>query len=131
MKSKSLPRLLAGFLKQFPSIKNDNSLNLNLPNPFKPIKNKLTGRWQNPIYSLRQQAVLIKQARIFGYEKLFPLNSPVIKQMRGILRWKGTKAQRMKQVKLSRIIKELEMQPRRIETWKAEKKKRSEKDIFL
>ncbi|EMR09632.1 hypothetical protein PNEG_02216 [Pneumocystis murina B123] len=131
MKSKSLPRLLAGFLRQFPSIKNNNSLNQDVLNPFKPIKNKITGRWKNPIYSLRQQAVLLKQAHIFGYEKFLPLKSSVIKRMRGISRWKGTKGERMRKGKAVRRIRELEMQPLRIEAWKAEKKKRSEKDIFL
>lgn len=97
MKPKSLPRLLSGFLRQFPSIKNSNSPEL--PNPFKPIKDKITGKWRNPLYSLRQQAVLKKQARVFGYEEYLPPSPTVIKPMRGILRWKGTKAERMREIK--------------------------------
>ena len=43
-----------------------------LPNPFKSQKNSVTGRWQEPIYSLRRQAVLVKLARAYGVEELLP-----------------------------------------------------------
>lgn len=44
-----------------------------LPNPFRSQKNAVTGRWQEPIYSLRRQAVLVKLARAHGVEELLPL----------------------------------------------------------
>ena len=47
-----------------------------LPNPFKSQKHPITGRWQEPIYSLRRQAVLVKLARAHGVEELLP---PTIK----------------------------------------------------
>lgn len=43
-----------------------------LPNPFRSQKNSITGRWQEPIYSLRRQAVLVKLARAHGVEELLP-----------------------------------------------------------
>jgi large subunit ribosomal protein L25 len=43
-----------------------------LPNPFKSQKNLVTGRWQEPIYSLRRQADLVKLARAHGVEELLP-----------------------------------------------------------
>lgn len=43
-----------------------------LPNPFKSQKHLITGRWQEPIYSLRRQAVLVKLARAHGVEELLP-----------------------------------------------------------
>lgn len=43
-----------------------------LPNPFRSQKHPVTGRWQEPIYSLRRQAVLVKLARAHGVEELLP-----------------------------------------------------------
>ena len=43
-----------------------------LPNPFQSQKHPVTGRWQEPIYSLRRQAVLVKLARAHGVEELLP-----------------------------------------------------------
>ena len=43
-----------------------------LPNPFRSQQNPITGRWQEPIYSLRRQAVLVKLARAHGVEELLP-----------------------------------------------------------
>ncbi|TLD26929.1 hypothetical protein PspLS_04826 [Pyricularia sp. CBS 133598] len=42
------------------------------PNPFKPTKHPVTGLWQNPVYSLRRQAELVKLARDHGVEELLP-----------------------------------------------------------
>lgn len=46
------------------------------PNPFRSQKNLETGRWHEPIYSLRRQADLVKMARANGVEELLP---PTIK----------------------------------------------------
>lgn len=45
---------------------------IQLPNPFLPHKNTLTGRWAPPRYSLRQQADLVKSARASGLIHLLP-----------------------------------------------------------
>ncbi|KAL8924622.1 MAG: hypothetical protein Q9208_003937 [Pyrenodesmia sp. 3 TL-2023] len=42
------------------------------PNPFKPHKHPETGRWHDPVYSLRRQADLVKLARVNGVEELLP-----------------------------------------------------------
>ena len=42
------------------------------PNPFKPRKHPVTGAWHGPVFSLRQQADLVKLARNHGLEDLLP-----------------------------------------------------------
>ncbi len=42
------------------------------PNPFRFYKNKATGKWQDPVYSARRQAELVKLARDNGVEELLP-----------------------------------------------------------
>ncbi|KAK7951511.1 54S ribosomal protein L25 [Apiospora hydei] len=41
-------------------------------NPFLPHKHPVTGRWQDPEFSLRRQAELVKLARSAGVEELMP-----------------------------------------------------------
>jgi large subunit ribosomal protein L25 len=41
-------------------------------NPFLPKKHPVTGRTHDPVYSLRRQADLVKQARNYGVEDLLP-----------------------------------------------------------
>lgn len=43
-----------------------------LPNPFRSFRNPKTGKWHDPIYSLRRQADLVKMARANGVEELLP-----------------------------------------------------------
>lgn len=45
---------------------------IQLPNPFLPHKNPLTGRWAPPKYSLRQQADLLKSAKASNLTHLLP-----------------------------------------------------------
>ena len=45
---------------------------IQLPNPFLPHKNPLTGRWAPPKYSLRQQADLVKSAKASDLIHLLP-----------------------------------------------------------
>jgi len=45
---------------------------IQLPNPFIPHKNPLTGRWAPPKYSLRQQADLVKSAKASNLIHLLP-----------------------------------------------------------
>lgn len=42
------------------------------PNPFKPHKHPETGRWHDPVFSLRRQADLLKMAKAHGVEELLP-----------------------------------------------------------
>ncbi|KAI1345244.1 hypothetical protein F5Y15DRAFT_365346 [Xylariaceae sp. FL0016] len=45
------------------------------PNPFLPHKHPVTGRWQDPEFSLRRQAELVKLAREEGVEELLPFSA--------------------------------------------------------
>ncbi len=45
------------------------------PNPFLPHKHPVTGKWQDPVYSLRRQAELVKLAREQGVEELLPFTT--------------------------------------------------------
>lgn len=42
------------------------------PNPFLPTKHPVTGKWHDPVYSLRRQAEIVKLARENGVEELLP-----------------------------------------------------------
>ena len=42
------------------------------PNPFVREKHPITGRWHDPVFSLRRQAELVKLARQHGVEELLP-----------------------------------------------------------
>lgn len=42
------------------------------PNPFAFYKHPVTGRWQDPVFSQRRQAELVKMAREHGVEELLP-----------------------------------------------------------
>jgi large subunit ribosomal protein L25 len=64
-------------------------------NPFLPHKHPVTGRWQDPQYSLRRQAELVKLAREQGVEELLPFTSKgteerIRKRVEEGLRVKGT-----------------------------------------
>ncbi|OHE95799.1 hypothetical protein CORC01_08940 [Colletotrichum orchidophilum] len=41
-------------------------------NPFAPQKHPATGKWHDPVYSLRRQAEIVKLARQHGVEELLP-----------------------------------------------------------
>ncbi|KAK1636848.1 hypothetical protein BDP81DRAFT_394492 [Colletotrichum phormii] len=42
------------------------------PNPFKSQKHAATGKWHDPVYSMRRQAEIVKLARQHGVEELLP-----------------------------------------------------------
>ncbi|KAL8843540.1 MAG: hypothetical protein Q9170_000044 [Blastenia crenularia] len=44
-------------------------------NPFKPYKHPETGRWHDPVYSLRRQADLVKMAKANAIEDLLPFTT--------------------------------------------------------
>ncbi|KAF4505267.1 hypothetical protein G6O67_007233 [Ophiocordyceps sinensis] len=45
---------------------------LQRPNPFSFFRNEKTGHWQDPVYSQRRQAQLVRMAREHGVEELLP-----------------------------------------------------------
>ena len=61
------PRLTRFFARYPPGTANDVR-----SNPFKPTVFPATGKWHNPVFSLRRQAELCKLARRYGVEELLP-----------------------------------------------------------
>ena len=45
------------------------------PNPFRSQKHPVTGKYHDPVYSLRRQADLVKLARAHGVEELLPFTT--------------------------------------------------------
>jgi len=80
-------------------------------NPFKPQKHPVTGRWHDPVFSLRRQADLVKLARQHGVEELLPhtvkgTEERLRKRMENGLRVKGTGVgQRVKGKESERTLK--------------------------
>lgn len=79
--------------------------------PFKPHKHPITGKWHDPVFSLRRQAELCKLARQHGVEELLPLSvksteEKLRKRMENGLRVKGTGVgQRVKGKESERTLK--------------------------
>ncbi|KAI9650237.1 hypothetical protein NHQ30_000250 [Ciborinia camelliae] len=79
--------------------------------PFKPHKHPITGKWHDPVFSLRRQADLCKLARQHGVEELLPLSvksmeEKLRKRMENGLRVKGTGVgQRVKGKESERTLK--------------------------
>jgi large subunit ribosomal protein L25 len=66
-----------------------------IANPFLPHKHPVTGNWNEPEFSLRRQAELVKLAREHGVEELLPFTSKgteerIRKRVEEGLRVKGT-----------------------------------------
>ena len=51
---------------------NNPTANPTPTNPFLPFKHPVTGKWQDPVYSLRRQADLVKLARQHNVDGLLP-----------------------------------------------------------
>jgi len=47
---------------------------LTVPSPFRCQKHPITGKWHDPVFSLRRQAELVKLARQHGVEELMPFS---------------------------------------------------------
>ncbi|KAF4617020.1 hypothetical protein G7Y89_g15128 [Cudoniella acicularis] len=105
---------------------------LTVPNPFRTQKHAVTGKWHDPVFSLRRQADLVKLARKHGVEELLPYTvksteERLRKRVENGLRVKGTGiGQRVKGKESERTLKGrlekrrqamLEM-PQMIQTWK-------------
>ncbi len=50
----------------------DAHIHFEAANPFRSQKHPVTGKWHDPVYSLRRQADLVKLARAHGVEELLP-----------------------------------------------------------
>jgi large subunit ribosomal protein L25 len=76
--AKSLPAPLQRFFARYPpaAILPENAPQTRYqeerPNPFRFYKHPVTGKWQDPVYSQRRQAELVKMARENGVEDLLP-----------------------------------------------------------
>ncbi|CEI38899.1 unnamed protein product [Fusarium venenatum] len=76
--AKSLPAPLQRFFARYPpaAILPENAPKTRYqeerPNPFRFYKHPVTGKWQDPVYSHRRQAELVKMARDSGVEDLLP-----------------------------------------------------------
>ncbi|KAK2628254.1 hypothetical protein QTJ16_002900 [Diplocarpon rosae] len=105
---------------------------LTVPSPFRSQKHPITGKWHDPVYSLRRQADLLKMARQHGVEELMPFSvksteEKLKRRLENGLRVKGTGVgQRVKGKESERTLKGrlekrrkamLEM-PQMIQTWK-------------
>ncbi|CAK7270654.1 hypothetical protein SEPCBS119000_004198 [Sporothrix epigloea] len=100
--AKTLPPRLLQFFARYPPAAIQSTATaaptgyqLDAPNPFKSTKNPVTGRWNDPVFSLRRQADLLKMARDHGVADLMPESSknPETKLRKRVelgLRVKGT-----------------------------------------
>src|SRR5258708_4178906 len=80
--AKSLPPQLQRFLARYPPASllppgtdpetAQTSYQQERPKPFEWLKHPVTGKWHDPVYSLRRQAQLLKLAREHGVEELMP-----------------------------------------------------------
>jgi large subunit ribosomal protein L25 len=80
--ARALPPRLQTFLARYPSPKilptgvdpeaAKTPYQQDTPNPFLPTKHAVTGKWHDPVYSLRRQAEIVKLARENGVEELLP-----------------------------------------------------------
>ena len=81
--AKSLPAQLQRFFARYPpaaihptttdgSEPPKTNYQLERPNPFRFWKHPDTGKWHDPVYSLRRQAELVKMAKEHGVEDLLP-----------------------------------------------------------
>lgn len=81
--AKSLPTQLQRFFARYPpaailppaadgSEPPKTAYQLDRPSPFRFWKHPETGKWQDPVYSMRRQAELVKMAKANGVEDLLP-----------------------------------------------------------
>ncbi|KAL9608295.1 MAG: hypothetical protein Q9167_006865 [Letrouitia subvulpina] len=103
-----------------------------LPNPFKPHKNATTGKWHDPVYSLRRQADLVKLARAHRVEELLPFTTKATEErirrrvelglrVKGTgvgQRVKGKKWERTMRARLDRRKQAMLEMPAMIQQWK-------------
>ncbi|KAA8901851.1 hypothetical protein FN846DRAFT_780900 [Sphaerosporella brunnea] len=119
---KLLPARLTRFFARYPP----GSSNDVRRNPFKPTVHPATGKWHNPVYSLRRQAELFKLARKYGVEELLPPSKKssaereaarARREARG-LRVRGHKEERTLKARIEVRRAAMERMPKLIEEWK-------------
>lgn len=73
--AKALPERLTRFFARYPPVAVvPKEVAESIPNPFKAQKHPVTGKWHDPVFSLRRQADLIKLAQRHGVEELMPFS---------------------------------------------------------
>ena len=79
--AKALPERLTRFFARYPpaailpqTSTTSEAPSTAIPNPFKAQKHPVTGKWHDPVFSLRRQADLIKLAQRHGVEELMPFS---------------------------------------------------------
>jgi large subunit ribosomal protein L25 len=72
------------------------------PSPFRARKHPITGKWQNPTFSLRRQAELVKLARNHGVEELLP---PSVKSTAERIRRRAENGLRVKGTGIGQRVK--------------------------
>ncbi|KAJ4414679.1 54S ribosomal protein L25, mitochondrial [Gnomoniopsis sp. IMI 355080] len=141
--AKALPTNLLRFFARYPPTQlfssaeeakaHQTSFQLSTKNPFKPQKHHVTGNWNNPVYSNRRQADLIKLAKQHGLEDLLPHSSKKteVKLTKKVaLGWrgkgtgvgqtvKGHKHERMLGAKMDKRREAMLKMPALIREWKA------------
>ncbi|ODV90762.1 hypothetical protein CANCADRAFT_2490 [Tortispora caseinolytica NRRL Y-17796] len=116
-----LPKQLYNFFVKYPprtiknppySVKPGVSCFSEEMNPFLPSKHPESGHWRAPVYSRRRQVQLYRLAEKFNMADLLPLRKdgvPVIpservnRPMKGLLRFKGNKAERAREDRQKKI----------------------------
>lgn len=87
------------------------TINEAAPSPFRALKHPITGKWHDPVFSLRRQAELVKLARQHGVESLLPFTvkgteERLRRRQENGLRVKGTGiGQRVKGKEAERTLK--------------------------
>jgi len=131
--AQELPPKLLRFFARFPPGTHTDVRS----NPFKPTVHTVTGKWHNPVYSLRRQADLFKMARAYGVEELLPpsrkssqwkaerltqreikLGQGIGSPMKKMLSPKGHIWERTLHARLEERRKAMEKMPALIEKWK-------------
>ena len=74
--AKALPPRLTRFFARYPpaAILPAEKAAESIPNPFQCQKHPVTGKWHDPVFSLRRQADLVKLAQRHGVEDLMPFS---------------------------------------------------------
>ncbi|RDW64097.1 hypothetical protein BP5796_10599 [Coleophoma crateriformis] len=101
-------------------------------NPFQAQKHPVTGRWHDPVFSLRRQSEIVKLARQHGVEELLPFTvkgteERLRRRAENGLRVKGTgvgqkvkgkESERTMKARLEKRRQAMLNMPQMIQTWK-------------
>ncbi|KIN04760.1 hypothetical protein OIDMADRAFT_192110 [Oidiodendron maius Zn] len=129
--AESLPPRLTRFFARYPPPALSTTA-AETPNPFVRQKHPITGRWHDPVFSLRRQAELVKLARQHGVEELLPFTvkatqERIKRRAENGLRVKGTgvgqkvkgkEAERTMRARLEKRRQAMLNMPRMIQEWK-------------